>query len=131
MNDSGLRGVVVGHGELAAGLVSAVVRIAGIDADVLVPVSNEGLGPDAIRARVEDILGTGPAVVFSDLREGSCGLAGRKACLGRSDRVLVTGVNLPMLLEFAVHRDLPLAELAPRLAERGRTAVETFGVAPA
>lgn len=130
MNDSGLRGVVVGHGELAAGLVSAVVRIAGIEDGVLVPVSNEGLGPDAIRAKVDDILGAGPAVVFSDLREGSCGMAGRQACLGRSDRVLVTGVNLPMLLEFAVHRDLPLAELAPRLAERGRTAVEMFGVAP-
>jgi N-acetylgalactosamine PTS system EIIA component len=130
MSESGLRGVVVGHGELAAGLVSAVVRIAGIEDGVLTPLSNEGLGPDAIREKVDAILGDAPGVVFSDLREGSCGLAGRKACLGRTDRVLVTGVNLPMLLEFAVHRDIPLTELAPRLAERGRTAVESFGVGP-
>jgi N-acetylgalactosamine PTS system EIIA component len=127
MSESGLRGVVVGHGELAAGLVSAVVRIAGIEDGVLTPVSNEGLGPEAIRDEVDAILGDAPGVVFSDLREGSCGLAGRKACLGRTDRVLITGVNLPMLLEFAVHRDIPLNELAPRLAERGRTAVESYG----
>lgn len=127
MNESELRGVVVGHGELAAGLVSAVIRIAGLEEGVLVALSNEGLAPDGIREKLDGILQDGPGVVFSDLRGGSCGLAGRKACLGRSDRILLTGVNLPMLLEFAVHRDIPLAELATRLAEHGRDAVGSFG----
>jgi mannose/fructose-specific phosphotransferase system component IIA len=128
MSDTALRGVVVGHGDLATGLVSAVVRITGLEEGALIALSNDGLGPDGIREKVDGILQGGAGVVFSDLREGSCGLAGRKACLGRGDRVLVTGVNLPMLLEFVMNRDQSLAELGPRLADRGRRAVECFGV---
>ncbi len=126
MSEAGHRGVVVAHGDLAAGLVDAVRKIAGLDEDVLIPLSNEGLGPDGIRERLDGILGDGPGIVFSDLREGSCGMGGRRVCLGRGDRLLVTGANLPMLLDFVTHRTLPLAELATRLVDRGRAAVVAF-----
>jgi mannose/fructose-specific phosphotransferase system component IIA len=126
MNERPLRGVVVGHGALAHGLISAVRRIAGTEEDVLVGLSNEGLGPDGIRERVDEVLGDGPGIVFADLREGSCGLAGRRCCQGRVDRVLVTGVNLPMLLDFVMQRHLPLPELAERLVQRGQAAVAAF-----
>lgn len=126
MSESGRRGVVVAHGDLAVGLVDAVRRIAGVDDHVLTALSNEGLGPDGIRDRLDDILGDGPGVVFSDLREGSCGMVGRRVCLERGDRLLVTGANLPMLLDFVTHRDLPLAELATRLVERARASVVAF-----
>lgn len=114
------------HGELARGLLSAVQRIAGVDESVLIGLSNDGLGPDAIRRRLDEVLGEGPAVIFSDLPEGSCGLVGRKACLGRVDRLLITGVNLPMLLDFALHNHLPLDQLATRLLERGRASITLF-----
>lgn len=126
MNDPGVRAVIIGHGELAAGLVSAVRRITGLDPDVLVPLSNEGLGPDGVRERLDEILAGGPGVVFADLREGSCGIGGRKVCLGRSDRLLVTGANLPVLLEFVTHRELPMDELAIRLVDRGRSSIVSF-----
>lgn len=126
MSDTEHRGVVVAHGDLAAGLVDAVRRIAGVGEEVLIPLSNEGLGPDGIRERLDDVLGDGPGVVFSDLREGSCGMGGRKVCLDRGDRLLVTGANLPMLLDFVTHRSLPLSELATRLVERGRASVVAF-----
>jgi mannose/fructose-specific phosphotransferase system component IIA len=126
MNEGGVRGVVVGHGELARGLISAVQRIAGTADGVLVGVSNEGLSPESLRARLDELLGAEPAVIFSDLREGSCGLGARKVCVGRSDRLLVTGTNLPILLDFVTHRDLPLGELATRLVERGRGSVAAF-----
>lgn len=121
-----LRGVVVAHGELAAGLVSAVRRIAGVEEDVLVGMTNEGLGPDAIRNQVDRILDGGPGVVFADLREGSCGMAARRVCTGRADRLLVTGVNLPILLDFVMQRDLPIEVLAERLVQRGQAAVASF-----
>jgi mannose/fructose-specific phosphotransferase system component IIA len=112
MSEPMLRGVVVAHGDLAAGLISAVRHIAGVEDGVLVGLSNEGLGPEAIRAQVDRGLEGGPGVVFSDLREGSCGMAARKVCLGRADRLLVTGVNLPMLLDFVMQRHLPIQALA-------------------
>jgi mannose/fructose-specific phosphotransferase system component IIA len=126
MSDTLLRGVVVGHGALAHGLISAVRRIAGTEENVLVGLSNEGLGPDGIRERVDEFLDGGSGVVFADLREGSCGLAGRRCCKGRADRLLVTGVNLPMLLEFVMQRHRPIPELAERLVQRGQTAVASF-----
>jgi mannose PTS system EIIA component len=125
MSEAAIRGVVVAHGDLARGLLSAVYRITGED-QVLVAVSNEGLSPEAIRERLDQVLGEGPAVVFTDLREGSCGMVARKVCLGRENRALITGVNLPMLLDFVTQRQLPLDQLARRLADRGRDAVTVF-----
>jgi mannose/fructose-specific phosphotransferase system component IIA len=87
-----------------------------------VAVSNEGLGPTGIRERLDEVLGEGPAIVFSDLRDGSCGMAARQACVG-PDRVLITGVNLPVLLDFVMKRQLPLRELVPRLLDRARSAI--------
>jgi N-acetylgalactosamine PTS system EIIA component len=126
MSEAAVRGVVVAHADLAEGLLSAVRRITGIDHDVLVALSNEGLGPEEIRRRLDGLLNGGPGVVFTDLREGSCGMVARRACVGRGDRVLVTGVNLPILLDFALHHDGPLDDLARRLVERGQDAVTAF-----
>jgi mannose/fructose-specific phosphotransferase system component IIA len=126
MSEAGHRGVVVAHGQLAAGLLSAVRRIAGVDEGVLFGLSNDGLGPDAVLTRLDELLEGGPGFIFSDLREGSCGLIARKACQVRTDRVLVTGANLPMLLDFVMQRHLPEEQLIRRLVERGRGSVTTF-----
>jgi mannose/fructose-specific phosphotransferase system component IIA len=37
--------------------------------------------------------------------------------------MVISGVNLPLLLDFVLHRDLPLPELGPRLVEKGRNAI--------
>ena len=126
MNEGAVRGIVVAHSDLARALIGAVERIAGADEGALVSLSNEGLGPDAIREKLDELAGDGPAIVFADLREGSCGLAARKVCLGGAPRrALITGVNLPVLLDFVMKRTLPLEELVPRLVERGRASIDT------
>jgi len=112
---------------MARGLVDAVRRIAGDAADALTPLSNEGMSPQDLRSSLEGLAGDGPTVVFADLLSGSCGLAAFAVCREAEARAVVCGVNLPVLLDFVFHRDLPLEELVPRLVEKGRESIRTLG----
>jgi mannose/fructose-specific phosphotransferase system component IIA len=123
MSDAAVRGVLVAHGGMATGIADAVQRITGAGEEALVPVSNTGLGPEALAERVRDARGSGPAIIFTDLPSGSCGFAARLLARNETDLVVVCGVNLPMLLDFLTHRELPLAELVPRLLSRGRASI--------
>ena len=126
-DDARVRGVVVAHSALAEAFAEAVRSIAGLEPEALQPLSNEGMAPDAIRDALADLLGrAGPAIIFTDLREGSCGIAAQRLCVDRPDHVVITGVNLPMLLDFAMKRHLPLADLVERLVDRGRNAVQAL-----
>ena len=121
--DQALRGVVVAHGPMARAMVDAVRRIAGDAADALVPLSNDGKGPAELRTELEELIGEAPAVVFTDLLAGSCGMAAMSSCRDRERRAVVTGVNLPMLLEFVFHTGHPLREVVERVQEKGRAAI--------
>lgn len=118
-----VRGVVLSHGSLAEGLVDAVRQITGEPGDALVGLSNRGLSPEALFAEVRRLVGEAPAVIFTDLPSGSCNLAARRLQHDEHRLLVVTGVNLAILLDFMLHRDLPLAELGPRLLEKGRAAL--------
>ena len=119
------RAVVAGHGELAAGLVSAVAQITGRQA-ALVPLSNRGLSgaslEELLRAEVEQ----GARVIFTDLPGGSWTLAARRVMRGRTDVVLVTGVNLAALLDYVMQTDATSAS-AVHAAEKGRAAIVVTG----
>ncbi|MDQ3388250.1 MAG: hypothetical protein M3483_01975 [Gemmatimonadota bacterium] len=118
-----VRGLVVAHSSLAEGLCAAVRQIAGVGAEALRPLTNEGCGPEGLLEALHRELGDAPAILFTDLTSGSCALASRKASLSRSDTALICGVNLPILLDFVFHRDLPLPQLVDRLVEKGRTGI--------
>lgn len=118
-----VQGVVIAHGSMAAGMLDAVERISGIGREALTPVSNEGCSPHDLAERIQSAVGDGPAVVFTDLQSGSCAVAARRLCQQRDDVVVLTGVNLPALLEFVLHRELRLAELIPRLLAKSRAGI--------
>jgi len=115
--------VVVAHGPMARAMVDAVRHIAGDVADALHALSNEGKGPADLKKELDDMLGEGPAVVFVDLQAGSCGMAAMLCCRETSRRAVVSGVNLPMLLDFVFHRELPLDEIVERVVEKGRESI--------
>ena len=106
MSSPPARGILFAHGKMASGMVDALQRIAGIEEQAVIPVSNEGRGPEELKTLVDELAGEAPAVVFADLPSGSCAVAARLACTGRTARAVVCGVNLPMLLDFAFNRDL-------------------------
>jgi mannose/fructose-specific phosphotransferase system component IIA len=116
------RGVVVAHGALAGALVEAAERIAG-QKGALVAVSNTECGREEIEQRVAAAVGDGPAVIFVDMPCGSCFFAAMRLTRGRSDVQVVTGVNLPMLLDWVNHRTLPPADGADRAAGKGHDAI--------
>lgn len=116
-------GVVVAHGPMARAMVEAVRRIAGDAADALHPLSNDGKGPTELKNELDAVLGEGPAVVFVDLQAGSCGMAAMLCCRETSRRAVVSGVNLPMLLDFVFHVDSPLDEIVDRVVEKGRDSI--------
>lgn len=116
-------GIVVAHGKLAQGLVSAVERITGEAAANLRPLSNEGLSPEELCKRIDEIAGGHPTVVFSDLGFGSCGAAARNCCRNNLKRVTVGGVNLPMLLDFVCTAGDGPGDLGRKVAESGRGAI--------
>lgn len=118
-----VRGIVLGHGQLAAGLVDAVRQITGVEEGSLVAISNRGLSPDALLDRIQKVAGDGPLILFVDLQSGSCGFAARRLCDARPRSAVVFGVNLPQLLDFVTHRELPLNEIVQRVLERGRSGI--------
>ena len=62
---AGVRGIVVGHGDMPRGLVNAVRHIAGSAADGLEPLSNEGKGPQQLASELNELAGSGTVIVFS------------------------------------------------------------------
>ncbi|HYW52014.1 MAG TPA: hypothetical protein VE861_15475, partial [Gemmatimonadaceae bacterium] len=91
--------LVIGHKDFAAGLVSAVTAITGRD-DVFRTVSNYGLDTRATEALVRDAIADGVTTIFSDLPAGSTTMAARRAQRDHPEVTVVTGVSLPVLLDF-------------------------------
>jgi len=125
MSSSAVRAVVAGHGDLAAGLISAVGSITG-RADALLPLTNLGLGAEQIEERLREALADGVRVIFTDLPAGSWTIAARRLMRTRPDLVLVTGVNLATLLDFVL-RDDSAEEAARHAVEKGRAAMLVSG----
>lgn len=121
------RAIVVGHGEFAAGLVSAVGQICGL-ADKLVVLSMIGMTPEDIEGAIrEQVTRTGARVIFTDLPAGSATLAARRIVKDDPGVVLVSGVNLATLLDFVFNTSVPPTEAARAAAERGKASLIVVG----
>jgi mannose/fructose-specific phosphotransferase system component IIA len=118
-----VRAALIGHGAMPTGMVDAVRHITGCPADAIIPVSNQGLSPESLAAAVQEAVGDGPGIIFTDLQSGSCGLAARRVAHGCTGVAVISAVNLPLLIDFAMNRALPMEELVPRLLDKGRAAI--------
>ncbi len=121
-----LRGVVVSHAGLADALVNAVGEITG-ETDGLVPITNVGMGRDALCECITTVVEQPPVVVFTDLMGGSCMQAVLSVARDRDDVAIVTGVNLPMLLDFVFNRTNTPQEAAARAVDVGGRMIQALG----
>jgi mannose/fructose-specific phosphotransferase system component IIA len=125
VEDELIWGVIFAHGQMAQGIVDAVSRISGISG-ALVAISNDGKGPETMKAELKEAIGDRCTIVFTDMASGSCAMTAALSCKDECRRAVVCGVNLPVLLDFVFHRNLPLEELVPRLIEKGRDGLRSF-----
>jgi PTS system N-acetylgalactosamine-specific IIA component len=119
------RALVVGHGGFAAGLISAVEQITG-RGKLLIGLSNTGMTPEEMEAAVARYCEEGIRVVFTDLPGGSATICARRVSKSQSGMIVVSGVNLPTLLEF-VFSSGDSMESAERAAQRGRETIVVLG----
>jgi mannose/fructose/sorbose-specific phosphotransferase system IIA component len=119
--------LVVAHGNLAAELVASAAMIAG-DVEDVVPVSLAvGERPEDLSGKIASALerlGPGrPAVLLVDLFGGSPATAAAQLLERYPSLEIVTGVNLPMLLELLLTREgedaAALASSAARSGQEG------------
>lgn len=126
----GPKAIVLAHGDLAAALVAAVDLITG-RGDRFEPLSNRGLGAAEIDALLrERVNALGARVVFTDLPAGSCNFAACRLLRDRGDLIVVTGVNLTTLLQFATRADAPNADAVATAVARGSGALRVLSGPP-
>jgi PTS system N-acetylgalactosamine-specific IIA component len=126
----GPRAIVAGHGDFAAGLISAVEQISG-RGRMLLPLAIKQLGVEDIEALLrKEMVATGVRVIFTDLQAGSCTMASRRILHGMEDAVLIAGVNLPTLLDFVFADSMPPVLAARHAAERGKASIVAIGGSP-
>jgi mannose/fructose-specific phosphotransferase system component IIA len=122
-----VRAIVAGHGSFASGIISAVEQITG-KGSAFMAVSNTGLCLDDIQetlARAVD--STAAQVVFTDLPAGSCTMAVRRMLRSRPGVLLVTGINLSLLLDFAMQESVDPVTAVQGAIERGRASMAVHG----
>jgi PTS system mannose-specific IIA component len=125
-----ISGIIVTHGRLGAELLRAAEAIVGENSGVRVFSSGE-LSPGVLTDQILEALteagldgDSRPIVLFVDLWGGTCFNVCHRILKDYPRVSLVSGVNLPMLLEFLQYREeLPLSDLLERIESRGRRGV--------
>jgi mannose/fructose-specific phosphotransferase system component IIA len=127
MSDAELvRGILLTHGSMCHGMIDAVRRITGVGDEALIGISNDGKNPEALLQAVREVTDDGPILIFTDMPSGSCAITARFVCTDPSNRSVLFGTNLPILLDFVFHRHLPLDQLVSRLESRGRASIRSL-----
>lgn len=120
------KAIVLAHGNVAQALVAAVHLITG-RGDRFSPLSNQDLGAAEIDALLrERVDALGARVIFTDLPAGSCNFAACRLLKDRPGLIVVTGVNLPALLQFATRGAVSDADAVAEAVERGGSALRVL-----
>ncbi|MCA2988840.1 MAG: hypothetical protein INH02_15610, partial [Gemmatimonas sp.] len=111
-----------------SGIISAVDQITGRGGQ-FVAISNTGLCLDDIQGALARALDeTGARVIFTDLPAGSCTMAVRRMIRERPGVLLVTGINLSLLLDFAMQDEADPLQAVQEALDRGRASMTAHGV---
>jgi PTS system mannose-specific IIA component/PTS system mannose-specific IIB component len=120
--------VILAHGNLGNCLKDTVEQIMGKQLGMTV-VSNQSRDLQGIVSELEEVVlksNQNEIFLFVDLYGGSCWQAAKRFGSKKENVVLVTGVNLPMLVQFFSKRDkLNKFELLEKVVESGKSGIIT------
>lgn len=117
--------LLVMHADLAAALLRAAESVAGA-VEGVGTLSNSGHSRESLEDAIVERVGDWDhgGLVLTDFWGGSCHTCGIRAARGRGEIVVVTGVNLPTLLDYLHNRDrFGVVELAERLRSKGQDSI--------
>ncbi len=120
-----VKAILVTHGFLGAELVRTAEAILGPQ-DGIGFVSNTGSSLETLSDQVRSLLSDTeePVVLLVDLLGGSCSHACQEIRRLHPRVAMVSGVNLPMLLELFYNRDrVPFDELLLRLCQKAKDGI--------
>jgi mannose/fructose-specific phosphotransferase system component IIA len=126
----GIRCLLVTHGDLGKELLGVVESILGPQEGVRV-LTNTGASAESLQREIDALLrdmGPGPTFIFVDLLGGSCGQVCLSVQRDHADAFVISGVNLPMLVEFAHKRKLlEPQDLVSQVLKKGREGIRCPG----
>ncbi len=117
--------LVVMHADLAEALIRAAAKVFG-PVDGIDVLSNEGLSRAELERAIEERVGRWPhgGIVLTDFWGGSCHMCSAIAARGHGEVIVLTGLNLPVLIDFLHNRDAVEAQaLAERLVKKGQDSI--------
>ena len=117
--------LLVMHADLSAALLRAAEQVTG-PIEGVETLSNSGLSREALEREITERVErwTAGGLVFADFWGGSCHQCGASAARGRGEVVVVTGLNLPTLIDFLHNRErYGVVELAERLRKKGQESI--------
>ena len=122
--------VIVAHGGLAREYLSAVEHVVGPQQGMRAIAIEDDHDRDVKQAEIHDATdavdqGNG-VVVVTDMFGGSPSNLSLMACAGGSERRIIYGANLPMLIKLAKSRDLALPDAVTAALDAGRKYINSL-----
>lgn len=125
--------VIVAHGGLAREYRAAVEHVVGplpsLRTVAIGPEDDRAVKQDEICAAADMVDTGGGVVVVTDLFGGSPSNLSLRACQPSNRRILY-GANLPMLIKLAKSRHLPVSDAVRRALEAGRKYINSQNITP-
>jgi len=124
--------VIVAHGGLAREYLSAVEHVVGpqsaMRAIAIEDDHDRAKKQAEIHAATDAVDQGNGVVVVTDMFGGSPSNLSLMACAGGSERRIIYGANLPMLIKLAKSRDLPLPEAVIAALDAGRKYINSLDI---
>lgn len=120
--------VITGHGEFSGGILGVIDFIMG-DVKDIVKVEFDNSDLETYSNRIEEIIKESKegTLIFTDIVGGTPFRISTLLCTKYDDVSVITGVNIPMIIESIIKRDsMTLKELSACIAEMGRSSIQVF-----
>uniref|UniRef100_UPI00403F80BC PTS sugar transporter subunit IIA n=1 Tax=Candidatus Enterococcus willemsii TaxID=1857215 RepID=UPI00403F80BC len=122
--------LISGHGQLSVGILDAFEMIFGSDPDVQAIPFLKGEGLPQVNEKFttcyQELNDTQELLILVDVFGGTPYNAAAQLAYGKNNVDIVTGVNLPMVLEAAAGKNQSLSQLVDYLKQTSKEAIKSF-----